>query len=71
MKVQKRGTNVKRHTTHYLVGGKWRTRRDSTKLAEQGKIDGVVVCQGASGKYLQSLPSCGKKLYDLPAVVID
>jgi hypothetical protein len=40
-------------------------------LAEKGKIDGVAVCRGVSGKYIQSLPSSGVKLYDLPEVVRD
>ena len=69
MKVQKRGTNVKRHTTHYLVGGKWRTRKESVSLAEKGKIEGVGVCIGSQGKYIKSLSSYGQTLYGLPEVV--
>lgn len=69
MKVTKRGTNVKRHTTHYLVGGKWRTRSESVKLAKQGKINGVAVCRGEYGEYIQSLPSNSTRLYDMPEVV--
>lgn len=69
MKVTKRGTDVKRHTTHYLVGGKWRTRRESTLLAGQGRIDGVTVYRGKYGRHIQALPSTGMKLYDLPEVV--
>ncbi len=69
MKVTKRGTNVKRHTTHYLVGGKWRTRKESVKLAKEGRINGVTVCRGEYGEYIQSLPSATIKLYDMPEVV--
>ena len=65
MKIQKRGTDVKGHTTHYLVGSKWRTRQETVSLAEAGKIPGVVVCSGEYGKYVQSIPSADVRLYDL------
>lgn len=69
MKITKRGVNVKRHTTHYLCGGKWRTRSETVCLAEAGKIPGVVVCRGEYGKYIQSLPYEFPKLYDLEEVI--
>ena len=69
MKVTKRGTNVKRHTTEYKVAGKWMSRAQVYKLAKSGKIDGVIACRGEYGGYIQSHPSAEVKLYDLPEVV--
>jgi len=69
MKIQKRRTNVKRHTTGYKISGKWHTRSQAVKLAEAGKIDGVTVCRGEYGKYIQSLPSANFNLYELEEVV--
>lgn len=69
MQITKRGTNSKRHTTHYLVGGKWRTRFETVKLAEAGKLPGITVRKGEYGKYIQSTPSSDVKLYLLDEVV--
>lgn len=69
MKVQKRGTDVKRHTTGYLVGNKWRTRKQVWELAKAGKVDNVVACKGEYGGYIKSHPTSDIRLYDLPSVV--
>jgi len=69
MKVQKRGTNVKKHTTSWKIGGKWMTREQAYKLAQRGKIDDVIACQGESGGYIQSHPMASVRLYDLEEVV--
>jgi len=66
MKIQKRGTNSKGHTTHYKVGGKWRTRKETVDLAEKGKVQDVVVYQRGSGKHIQAHRSAKMKLYDIP-----
>ena len=68
MKMQKRSTDVKRHTIGYKIGNRWFTRGQAVKLAQQGKIEGVVACNGKDGRYIQSLPS-HPNLYDLPIVV--
>jgi len=68
MKLQARRTNVKRHTTGYKVGGRWRSRAETVKLARQGKINGVKVCRGEHGQYIQAMPGC-MRMYDLPEVV--
>jgi hypothetical protein len=69
MKIRKRGTNVKRHTVSYLVGGKWQTRTQTVKMAKKGKIEGVGVYRRNDGiTYIRSLPGC-VNLYDLPSVV--
>lgn len=69
MKITKRGVNSKRHTTHYMCGGKWRTRSETVKLAEAGKIPGVHVHRGEKGKYIQTSQSSSPKLYELEEVV--
>ena len=48
MKVTKRMVNVKRHTTGFLIGRKWRTRAETVKLAKAGKVDDVIVRRGSS-----------------------
>lgn len=68
MKVQKRRVNSQGHTLGYKIGGKWRTREQAHSLAQQGRLDGVVACRGASGRYIQSHPQAGIRLYDLPEV---
>lgn len=68
MVIRKRGLNVKRHTTSYLVGNQWRTRKEAVKLAKQGRIDGVRVGTKENVKFITSLPGY-PNLYDLPAVV--
>jgi hypothetical protein len=69
MKITKRGVNSKRHTTHFLVSRKWKTRKETVALAASGKIPGVTVCQGEYGSYIKSLPSSNVRLYDLEEVV--
>lgn len=69
MKITKRGTNVKRHTTHYLVGNRWMTRKETVALAEKGKISGVAVYRRGDRKYIQSCPSSDARLSDLPTMV--
>jgi hypothetical protein len=71
MKITKKGTNVKRHTTSYLAGGKWRSRKETYALAKDGKIEGVYACKGEHEGYIQSSPASHVKLYDLPSVVRD
>ncbi len=70
MKIQTRGTNAKRHTIEWKVGGKWRTRRETVSLAKQGRIPGVFVRTGAGldEQCIVSLPG-ERNLYDLPARV--
>ena len=69
MRISKRGVNAKRHTTHFLVTPVgWKTRRETVRLAQSGKIDNVTVCRGEYGSYVQSLPGT-TRLYDLDAVV--
>ena len=63
MKVQKRRTNSQDHTLAYLVGGKWRTRKQAVQLAKKGKISDVSVC--GSGKTQHLRGTNGLKLYDL------
>ena len=70
MKVQKRGTNIKRHTTMWKIGGKWRTRKQAYNLARTGKIEDVMACRGVTGGYIQSTPSASIRLYDLDEVVM-
>lgn len=69
MKIQKRGINKKRHTTHYLVGGKWRTKNETVSLAEQGRIEGVIVYQRGRSKYIQAHPDYEVRLSDLPSMM--
>jgi len=71
MKVQKRGTNVKRHTVMWKIGGKWRSRKEAYDLALQGKLDDVMACRGEYGGYIQSRPSASVRLYDLDEVVVE
>ena len=69
MQVQARGINVKGHTTHYKVAGKWRTRKEAVHLARQGKIEGVTIRNGSNDEmYLASKPYSYYRLYDLPVV---
>jgi len=65
MKVRKRGVDVKRHTTSYLIGNRWVSRAKATILAKEGRVDGVTV---VSGKYLVSKPN-HTNLYDLPIML--
>ena len=68
MKIQKRKVDVKKHTVGYKIGGKWMTRDQAYKLAQQGRLDDVIACRGASGGYIQSHPQSKTRLYDLPEV---
>ena len=68
MRITKRGTNAKRHTVSYLVGGKWRTRRETAELARRGKIEDVYACRTVRGFHVQARPG-SPRLYDLPICV--
>jgi hypothetical protein len=68
MKITKRGTDTKRHTKEYLLGGKWRSRAESVKLVGRGKVPGVAVRRSCGVKYIQSLPGY-ENLYNLPIAV--
>ena len=63
MKVQKRRINSQNHTLGYLVGGKWRTRKQAIQLAKQGKIPNVAVCGTGRTQHIRGVQ--GFKLYDL------
>jgi len=56
MRITKRSVDVKRHNQRWLVGGKWRTRKQAVSLARDGKINDVVICQGITGPYIRSMP---------------
>lgn len=66
MKVQRRRVNVKRHTVGYKISGKWFSRDRAVQMAKAGKIDGVTACTGKHGSYIQSVPSAGFTLENLP-----
>jgi len=68
MVIRKRSLNVKRHTTGYLVGNQWRTRKEAVKLAKKDRIDGVRVGTKEGIEFITSLPGY-PNLYDLPAIV--
>jgi len=68
MVIRKRGLNIKRHTTSYLVGNSWRSRKEAVKLAKAGRVDGVRVGTKQGVEFITSL-SGYPNLYDLPAVV--
>ena len=68
MVIRKRGLNTKRHTTSYLVGNAWRSRKEAVQLAKRGKVDGVRVGTKEGVEFITSLPGY-PNLYDLPAVV--
>ena len=70
MKVHARRVNRKRHTIGYKVGNKWMSRDQAVEMAQAGRIEGVTVCRGPYGKYIQSLPSAETRLYDLEEVVV-
>ena len=71
MKVQKRLVDTKRHTQGYLIGGKWRSRKEAVALARQGKVDGVTVRRGSNDElHIASLPYSSVRLYDLPERVV-
>ena len=56
MRITKRSVDVKRHNKRWLVGGKWRTRKQAVSLARDGKINDVVICRGTTGHYIRSMP---------------
>ena len=69
MRIQARGVNVKRHTTHYKIGGKWRTRAEAVRLARQKAVEGVVIRRGSNDEaYLATAPYSYPSLYDLPVL---
>lgn len=68
MKVQKRRINSQDHTLGYLVGGKWRTRKEAIQLAQNGKISNVSVCGSGKTQHLRGIQ--GLKLYDLKTKMV-
>lgn len=70
-RISKRITNVRRHTTGFVVGGRRVTRGQAVKMARRNKIMGVTAKHGVDGWYLSSLPNSEVNLYDLPVVVND
>ncbi len=52
MRVQKRRVNSQDHTLAYLVGGKWRTRKQAVQLAKNGKIPNVSVTYYAKRNFI-------------------
>lgn len=70
MKIIARKVDTKRHTKGYKIGKKWYTRSQAVELAQAGKIEGVTVCRGKYGRYIQSVPSGDIRLYDLDEVLV-
>lgn len=70
MKIQKRRVNTKRHVIGYKIGGKWRSRYESVKLAKAGKLDGVSTYRREGGHYIQSCPTADFTLSELPTEVM-
>ncbi len=70
MQVQKRRVNVKRHTVGYKISGRWMSREQAWSLAKNGRLEGVVACNGKNGKYIQSHPTADVALYELDAIVV-
>ena len=68
MKIQKRRINSQDHTLGYMVGGKWRTRKQAIQIAKQGKIDHVTVCGSGKTQHLRGVE--GLKLYDLETQMV-
>lgn len=64
LKITRRITNTKRHTTGYVVGGQNRTVAQTRKMAERGEVSGVRVV----GRHIQSV-SGRKNLLDLPSTM--
>ena len=70
MTITKRISNVKGHTTGFIINNNKRvTRGEAVRLARRNKIDGVVAKKGRDGWYIATPPSATRKLYDLPTVV--
>ncbi len=66
MRISKRVVNTKRHTTGYMISGKFHSVREAKRLATQGRIQGVRVVgnhiQAENGrKLLSSLPTTVRK----------
>ena len=68
MKVQKRRINSQNHTLAFLVGGKWRTRKQAVGLAKKGKIPNVTICGSGRTQHLRGVQ--GFKLYDLETQLV-
>ena len=65
MQIKKRLVNTKKHTLGFMIGGKWRTRKQAVVLAERGKISDVIVRKSPYGKYISAVPDT-PRLSDLP-----
>ena len=76
MKITHRVVSKKGHTKGYVVDGKMMTRGRVVRLAERGHFEGVVVKSGVYNtvhdkyvpKYISSVPTNRRSLYDLPVV---
>ena len=64
-RITKRITNVKRHTTGYVIDGKERSVSQAVKMARQNQVYGVRVVSN----HLQTPPGSRRKLLDLPVRV--
>jgi hypothetical protein len=62
-RVSKRVVNSKRHTTHYVIGGKTVSVSEATTMARKGLLAGVRVV----GNHIQSAIGC-RPLSKLPTV---
>jgi hypothetical protein len=70
MKITMRKANSQGHTLGYKIGGKWRSRKEAVDLALAGKIEGVHVCRGEYGHYIQTSRHHYPKLYDLEVKLV-
>jgi len=64
MSVSERIVSDKGHTIGYVIGGEEYTRKQSVKLAKQGKVKDVRTI--SSVEYDSHLMGHGRRLYDLP-----
>lgn len=65
MQITTRITNVKRHTTGYVIGGKTYSVSETLRLASRGQIRNVRVV----GNHIQSV-SGARRLSELPTKVV-
>lgn len=70
MRIQKRLTNVKGHTTGFQIGGKNRTRKEAVQLAKAGRVEGVVVRKGGNDSFYIAAAPGVPSLYSLPERVV-
>jgi hypothetical protein len=65
MQIQARAVGEKGHTKGFKIGGRWHTRQQAVRLAENGKLNDVIVRRSPSGKYITATPDT-RRLADLP-----